>query len=147
MPLQIEQNNYQAKVSSILPEVDPNTLTLIVILKLREGEITEVVSGQVARLQLTETINASGYWLPITALVERNRGLWSCYVLEKPKDLIASDKSAFQVSQKTVEILHTQNDHVLVRGTLQPNHQVIIDGIHRLVPGQLVTVSNQELIN
>ena len=141
-PLQIEQKTYQGKVHSILPEVDPSTRTLTIILKLKQGEVTEVVSGQVAKLQLTERINLNGYWLPITALVEGNRGLWSCYVLGKKEEIKSENQSVFQVEQNTVEILHTKSDRVFVRGTLQPNQKVIIDGIHRLVPGQLVTVTN-----
>ena len=143
LPLQIGRKSYQAKVSSILPELDPNTRTLTIILRLKQGAVTEVFSGQVARLQLTETINTSGYWLPTTALVEGQRGLWSCYVLGKREDIASENKSVFQVEQKTIEILYTQSDRNLVRGTLQPNNQVIIDGIHRLVPGQLVTVTNE----
>ena len=41
-----------------------------------------------------------------------------------------------------MEVLQIQSDRILVRGTLQPYDQVITDGIHRLVPGQLVTFEN-----
>ena len=94
-PLQIEEKTYQATVSSILPELDPSTRTLTIILKLKQGVLTEVVSGQVAKLQLTETINTPGYWLPITALVEGDRGLWSCYVLSKKENIDSENQSVF----------------------------------------------------
>ncbi|NER19901.1 MAG: efflux RND transporter periplasmic adaptor subunit [Symploca sp. SIO1C2] len=140
--LQIEQKNYQAQVGSILPEVDPQTLTVTIVFKLTQGGVAEVVPGQVAKLQLTETINHPGYWLPITALVEGERGLWSCYVLGEKQNVAASDQAVFPVKQQDVEVLYTQSDRVLVRGTLQPNQQVIVDGIHRIIPGQIVSVSN-----
>ena len=145
--LQIEQKSYQAEVTSIVPELDPQTLTLTIILALKQGAATKVVPGQVAKLQLTETINNPGYWLPITALVETERGLWSCYVLAEKEDIANSQQRVFRVAQHNVEILHSQSDRVLVRGTLQANQQVIVDGVHRLVPGQLVSVSNQKIRN
>lgn len=143
--LKVEQKTYQARVASVLPELDPQTLTLTIVLKLDQTDSTGIVPGQVAELQLTETIQSPGYWLPITALVETDRGLWSSYVLGQQQDLTAENQAVFQVEENVVEILHTQSDRVLVRGTLQPNQQVIVDGIHRIVPGQQVRVSNGSL--
>lgn len=140
--LQVEQTTYQAQVASILPELDPQTLTATIVLKLDQADSTAILPGQVAELQLTETIKSPGYWLPITALVETEQGLWSCYVLGKQQDVTAENQPVFQVEENIVEILHIQSDRVLVRGTLQPNQQVIVDGIHRIVPGQQVRVSN-----
>jgi multidrug efflux pump subunit AcrA (membrane-fusion protein)/DNA-binding NarL/FixJ family response regulator len=134
--LQIEQKNYHAKVSSILPELDANTRTLTVVLTLDESLATKVSPGQIARLNLVETIPDSGYWLPITALVRGTRGLWSCYVLSEPAG--ANAKNAFSLKRRDVEVLHTESDRVLVRGTLQKGDRVILNGTHRLVPGQLV---------
>ncbi|MEM9482219.1 MAG: HlyD family efflux transporter periplasmic adaptor subunit [Cyanobacteria bacterium P01_F01_bin.116] len=144
--LQVEQTTYQAQVTSILPELDPQTLTVTIVLKLDQTDSTAIVPGQVAELQLTETIKSPGYWLPITALVETDRGLWSSYVLGQQQDVTAENQAVFQVEENVVEILHTQSDLVLVRGTLQPNQKVIVDGIHRIVPGQQVRISNGSLI-
>lgn len=144
--LQVEQTTYQTQVTSILPELDPQTLTVTIVLKLDQTDSTASVPGQVAELQLTETIKSPGYWLPITALVETDRGLWSSYVLGQQQDVTAENQAVFQVEENVVEILHTQSDLVLVRGTLQPNQKVIVDGIHRIVPGQQVRISNGSLI-
>jgi len=141
LPVTIGQHNYSARVLSILPELDPNTRTTTVVLKLNSQAVRKVSSGQVARLQLTETISDTGYWLPTTALVRGVRGLWSCYILGKPsqsKSITNGSNQSFRVEQRDVEILHNTGDRVLVRGTLQTGDQVIINGIHRLVPGQLV---------
>ncbi|MEM7594482.1 MAG: efflux RND transporter periplasmic adaptor subunit, partial [Cyanobacteria bacterium P01_A01_bin.83] len=40
--------------------------------------------------------------------------------------------------RRYVELLETQGDRVLVRGTLQEGDEIIVDGTHRLIPGQLV---------
>ena len=136
--LQIGTRTYQAKVLSTLPQVDSATRTLTVVLGLDKSAAREVRAGQVVRLKLTETIANSGYWLPTTALVRGVRGLWSCYVLGKSENVAADPKKAFPVEQRDVEVLHTKSDRVFVRGTLQNSDQVIINGNHRLVSGQLV---------
>ncbi|MEM9219589.1 MAG: efflux RND transporter periplasmic adaptor subunit [Cyanobacteria bacterium P01_F01_bin.150] len=143
--LKVEQKSYQARVTSVLPELDPQTLTVTVVLDLNPADAATVLPGQVAELQLTDTINSPGYWLPTTALVEAAQGLWSCYVLSPQHTVTNENQPIFQVEENIVEILHTQGDRVLVRGTLQPNQQVITDGIHRIVPGQNVRISNGTL--
>ncbi len=97
-----------------------------------------VRAGQVARLKLSEKIAASGYWLTTTALVRGVRGLWSCYVLGKPENVVHDPNKAFPIEQREIEVLQTESERVFVRGTLQNIDQVIVNGNHRLVTGQLV---------
>ena len=129
----IGKENYSAVVSSILPEVDPATRTRTVVLTLASAATTKVAPKEIARLAVTQTVDTNGYWLPITALVKGDRGLWNCYAVVKT----AGSKEA-KVDRRYVEILKTQEDIVLVRGTLQPGDEIITNGTHRLVPGQLV---------
>ncbi len=139
--LQIGVRTYQAQVLSSLPQLDSATRTLTVVLRLEQSAAREIRAGQLARLKLSETITEAGYWLPTTALVRGIRGLWSCYVLGEPAQLKAITSEAtnsFHLQRRDVEILQTESDRVLVRGTLQSGDEVIINGTHRLVPGQLV---------
>ncbi|NEQ11988.1 MAG: hypothetical protein F6K37_40860, partial [Moorea sp. SIO4E2] len=65
--------------------------------------------------------------------------LWSCYVLgELAESDLSGATHVFSVKRRDVEILQTQSNRILVRGTLQPGDQVIVGGTHRLVPGQQV---------
>lgn len=141
--LTIAGQTYSAIVKTILPEVDSSTRTLTVVLHLNTNPKAQVAVGQVSRLELTETIKESGYWLPVTALNKSGRGLWSCYVLQpKPrKTHTAVADQVFRVKQEDVEVLYTKGDQMLVRGTLTPNDLVILNGSHRFVPGQLVRQS------
>ena len=121
---------------------------MTVVLTLDKSAAREVSSGQVARLELAETIFTSGYWLPTTALVRGGRGLWSCYVTGEPAELESlptNMNQPFRVERRDVEVLHTESDRALVRGTLQPNDQVIVNGTHRLVLGQLVVKAKKGL--
>jgi RND family efflux transporter MFP subunit len=145
--LKIGQKIYRAKVSSILPELDASTRTHTVVLTLDESPGKEVSPGQVARLEFAQIIGESGYWLPTTALVQGMRGLWSCYVLgktDRSKYIPVNKIDAFPIERRDVEVLHTESDRVLVRGTIQEGDRVIVGGTHRLVSGQLVRpITNQ----
>ena len=135
--LQIGQKTYEATVTSFLPEVDPDTRTVTAVLTLSES-IAEVSPGQVARLKLNTEVNTSGFWLPSTALIQGGRGLWYCYALGKPAKVGESDDEIFYVSRRDVEVLYTEGDRVLVRGTINAGDRIILSGTHRIVVGQLV---------
>ena len=122
---------YNATVSSILPEVNTATRTRTVVLKLSPNAATQVSPQQIARLQVTQDNSVEGYWLPINALVKGDRGLWSCYAL------VESDGDSI-TERRYLELLETEGDRVLVKGTLEPGDEIIIDGTHRLIPGQIV---------
>ena len=137
----IDSQQYSATVSSILPEVDPETRTQVVILELKQVAISETRPGQTVRLTRTQTINSEGYWLPLSALTKGVRGLWTAYVV------VESDQgNGWEVEQQAVEILHQERDRAYVRGTLQPNDRIVASGTHRLVLGQTVSVTSDQLL-
>jgi multidrug efflux pump subunit AcrA (membrane-fusion protein) len=46
----------------------------------------------------------------------------------------------FSIKRKDLEVLSIQGDRLLVRGTLTPGDQVIIEGADRIVADQMVQV-------
>ncbi|MGI9455235.1 MAG: hypothetical protein ACR2NU_01670, partial [Aeoliella sp.] len=123
------------------PEVDPTTRTRTVVLSLDASAAAHIVHGQVVRLELEETIEASGFWLPVTSLTKGPRGLWTSFVVVKsdPKDSTLAD--LYRVESRDVEVVNTQSNRILVHGTLNPGDKVIASGTHRVVPGQLVRLT------
>lgn len=130
----IGDQKYRARVSSILPEVNPATRTRTIVLKLSSTAATEISPKQIARLNVTQTNQTDGYWLPITALVKGDRDLWSCYAV------MANDSNTSRVERRLVEVLETDGERVLVRGTLKAGDAIVTDGTQRLVPGQLISL-------
>jgi RND family efflux transporter MFP subunit len=129
---------FEATVAGRFPEVDPATRTRTVVLRLEESAVAYVVHGQVVRLELEETVEASGFWLPFTALSKGTRGLWTSFVLVEADKRDSTQPALFRVERRDIEVLHTQSERVLVRGTLNSGEQVVASGTHRVVPGQLV---------
>ncbi len=137
--VEVGDRTYAADVRSILPEVDAATRTQTVILQLQTPEAIDIAPGVVARLELAQTQAIAGFWLPTTALVRAERGLWACYVpieAETP-----ASESVYRLERHVVEVIHEQGDRVFVRGTLQSGDVVVSNGTQRLVPGQLVALN------
>ncbi|MEL6938177.1 MAG: efflux RND transporter periplasmic adaptor subunit [Cyanobacteria bacterium J06598_1] len=132
---------YTGTITSVLPEVDPQTLTQTVVLQLEPRASARVSPGQTARLNLTEQISAEGIWLPTEALTQGVRGLWTTYVVvpAEPTENEQDERNRYVTATQSVEVIYQEGDRVLVTGTLQPGDLVVASGSHRLVPGQQVT--------
>jgi len=88
----------------------------------------DIPLGAVVELEFSSRIDTPGYWLPLTALTESDRGLWGIYVINEDST----------VERRLVEVIHTEDGAAYVRGTLNPGERVISTGVQRLVPGQQV---------
>lgn len=135
-PVQVGNRTVTATLTALLPELDSASRTVTATLTLSGADLTV---GETVRLLLNETQPTDGFWLPATALVPDDRGLWSVYVLG---DTVPNTPQQFTVARRQVEVLHTEGDRVLVRGTLQPGDRVIADGTHRVVVGDRVQVGD-----
>lgn len=132
--IEVNGQFFEGKVTALLPELDNASQTVTVVVTLSSD--AQPTIGSTARLKVQEQQSEIGYWLPTSALVAGERGLWSAYVLVTPED--DTTKNLHEVSRREVEVLHTESDRAFVRGLLQPGEEIITSGTHRLVPGQLV---------
>jgi len=121
-----------------VPEIDPATRTADVVIALSTEESLRHVAGEVVRLALEEHVEAEGTWVPTAALVPGTRGLWAVYAVVPSED----DPFRTVIERRELEVLHTTGDRALVRGTLRGGEQLVIEGIHRVVPGQQVAAVN-----
>lgn len=125
--LRVDQRTVRAEIQSLAPDVQQNSRTRNVILRLNSSG-QQVLPGQIVRLAITEEVSQPGYWVPTTALTQGRRGLWSLFVVEN--DVVV---------RKDVELLDTVGTESFVRGTIQPGDQIVASGTHRVVVGQHVT--------
>lgn len=123
--LQWDEREFEATLSAVLPEVNPTTRTLTAVLELGGAAVP---LGTVVELALEQAVPVPGFWVPLSALAEADRGLWGVYV-------IGGDET---IERRLVEVLHAEADRAYVRGTLTEGDQVVKSGVHRIVPGQRV---------
>lgn len=124
--LRSQRGEHAARARAVLPDLDPVSRTLTVILDVEENG--RLHSGETVRLGIVETVPAEGFWIPSTSLVKGERGLWSCFVVDGQQ----------RVERRQIEILHSEADRVLVQGSLADGDEVIATGVARVVPGQAV---------
>ncbi|MCQ8185965.1 efflux RND transporter periplasmic adaptor subunit [Parvularcula maris] len=126
LPLIHRGGEVMAKVTGIAQDIDPSTRSRMVRMELPQG--SSLTPGALVRLELTDEQEGRGAWVPLSALQEGYRGLWSVYVVE--------DGAAVR---KDVTILSLSDDRAYVSGTLEDGDQVIKAATFRFVPGQKVT--------
>ena len=129
----VDGQRFGATVQAVLPELDQATRTRSVIWRILKEDGLQAIPGQVARVELTKKVPVNGYWLPTTALSRGTHGLWSVMVVEVDK------AGAAFAARRDIEVLYTQDERILVRGTIEDGDRVIVSGTHRIVPGSQVT--------
>ncbi len=140
----VREESYPAVLTDVLAEVDAETRTVTALLMV-DAPPTAVRAGELVRLPLSRTIEQEGFWVPIAALTEGRRGLWSLYVVvEGPPEEDGSEAAAGTgiLERRAVQLLHTEAERAYVRGTLRDGEHFVANGTHRLVPGQRVRVSD-----
>lgn len=132
-PITIGEQSFQASIRSIIPRVNRATRTQTVIFQLADAE-EPIPTGLIASLSIEQTIETKGFWVPVTALSPGTHGLWAAYVLNEADGRV-------DVNRRDVELIHLDGERAFVRGTLDDGDEVILEGVHRLSPEQLVTPS------
>jgi len=131
--LTVEGTAYPASLLQILPQLDPTARTATA--RFRFSAPTPAVrAGQLVELSLERTIDEAGFWVPLTALAEANRGLWSLFLA------VPDGAGGYTAQRSLVEILHSTTEQAFVRGDLVTGDRVVQSGVGRLVPGQALRV-------
>jgi RND family efflux transporter MFP subunit len=130
--LTLRKQGFEAELLSVRPDVDPVTRVTTAVFAI--PNTIDAVDGEPVTLQLSETVRARGGWLPIAALLEGNRGLWTVLRL--------SDEGGQTVTvREAVEVIEIRRDQAYVYGTLPAGSRVVASGAHRITPGTPVTVA------
>lgn len=134
---------------AVLPAQNERTRTVDVLLEL-EHPLDGLRSGETATLRLRRRIESAGFWLPLGALAESARGLWSCYVAV-PLDSGAPPReggATHRLELRPLEVLEIAAGEAdgsapgaYVRGALESGDLVVIEGLQRLVSGQRVRLA------
>jgi multidrug efflux pump subunit AcrA (membrane-fusion protein) len=129
----VDGQRLPATLDTVVPSVEPDTRTVTAVLSFEEPP-EAIGNGALGRLDIETERSGTGLWLPITALTEGRRGLWSAYAVVGDAD------GGSRVERRELQLLHVESDRAFVRGTLEDGERVVATGLHRLVPGQRVRV-------
>lgn len=138
--LRIADRALDATVTTVLPVRDAATRTIDVILDIEPDN--GALPGDLARLVVLETVAADTFRLPISALAEGSRGLWTAYVAVPLNGTeLPPGGATHRLEPRAVEVLHEDTSHVYVRGALEPGERYVTGGLQRVVPGQPVRIN------
>ncbi len=124
-----ERGEVAAKLRSVTGIIDAQQRTVATIFDILEPD--KVSPGAVVRIALERSVEERGIWLPVSAFLEREHGLWSIYLARKTGE-------GWSAQPGTVEIIHTDGDRAYVRGAIRDGDLLILDGLQRITPGQSV---------
>lgn len=129
----IDGQAYKVQLDGLRSDLDPVTRTISAMFTLEPvaAQTKAPAFGSVVRLQTLRTVQDQGLWLPLSALTEGPRGLWTVYI-------VADAENGQVVAREAVELLYADETRAFVRGAFQPGQEVIADGPHRVAVGQYV---------
>jgi membrane fusion protein, multidrug efflux system len=131
----LDRIDYPARFVGFRPDLDAQTRTRTALFEVATDDPVYLASGT---LILTTPLRQQGYQVPLRALRDGVRGLWTVLVLEPGSD-------GFHVARAAaVEVLQIEGDTAFVRGTLGGDTLIVPDGTHRLVPGDHVRIAGAD---
>ncbi len=129
--VQTPQGLRQARLLTQRPDLETGTRTVTVLFDVQGAEATPF--GELVSLVHETRIDDPGAWLPLTALTQGVRGLWSVMT-------VIDEGGPARVQAESVEVLHVADGRAFVRGTLRDGARVLRNGTHRVVSGQHVAL-------
>lgn len=140
--MRIDDREIEATVRAVVPLRDATTRTVDVVFKLDDE--SRVLPGDLARLELEQPVLEQGVWLPIGALAEGSRGLWTAYVaIEAEEGSVPDSGATHYLEPRAVEVLHQDSGSAYVRGALEHGELYVTGGLPRVVPNQQVRIDMQ----
>ncbi|MEN3799501.1 efflux RND transporter periplasmic adaptor subunit [Aeromonas veronii] len=131
-PLQSGAQSLEGRLLNLGVQVDGQTHTRTARFQLiRGGE--QLAEGQLITLLHQTREPTRAYEVPLTALTQGLRGSWTLYLL--------NDETPPRVVSRDVTLLQQDGERAWISGALNGQEQLVTDGLHKLVPGQQVTLT------
>ncbi|MCA9183747.1 MAG: efflux RND transporter periplasmic adaptor subunit, partial [Planctomycetales bacterium] len=119
------------------PTLSESTRTRQVILRLDESSSQQVSIGAAVLVTVMQPVASQGFWVPTRALTVGSRGLWAVYVAV-PTSQSPQEYAPQVVERRQVELLRAHGEWSEIRGAISSSDKLIVAGVHRITPGQLV---------
>ncbi len=127
--LEGDRGPVDARLRAVTGVIEEGQRTVATVFDIIEPD--QVSTGAVVRLMMAREITEPGLWVPVSALSEGQRGLWSLYIAKR-------EEGGWVARPGLVEIVQSEGERAYVRGAISQGDQVILDGLQRIAPGQQV---------
>lgn len=132
-PVSRGANAWTGRLLTVGRDLDPRTRTVTALFAVEPGAGDPPLPpmGELLRLSAERRIAIEGFWLPISALQEGQKGLWSVQT-------VLGEPGAEVISREAVAVEHVAGERVYVSGSLSDGARVVGDGVNRAAVGQAV---------
>ncbi|WP_439101703.1 efflux RND transporter periplasmic adaptor subunit [Congregibacter sp.] len=128
-PLRWRKRSLRAPLIAVRSDVNPVSMTTVAIFSLPED--VDAFDGEPVSVSVPRTEPETGGWLPLSALIEGERGIWTVLALR-------GREGNTLALREVVEVLHVSGNRAYVRGSIRDGDRLIADGVHRIAPGTAV---------
>ncbi|AEP28594.1 efflux RND transporter periplasmic adaptor subunit [Brumicola nitratireducens] len=138
--LSYEDQPVPAKLISLAKQRNRATRAIDALFQIdaQDAEKLYLMPGDLVSLSVDVEIDKQGAWIPIGALSNGVRGLWTLFVIDK--------STGSQIIQpRSVYVEYMEQDYAFVSGALDQGDLLVVSGLHRLTPNQVV--QNIQVIN
>ncbi|QYI99693.1 efflux RND transporter periplasmic adaptor subunit [Thalassovita mediterranea] len=127
--LQSDNGPIDARLRSVTGVIEAGQRSVTTVFDITDAATASV--GAVVRLSLSRDVEENGLWLPVSALAEGQRGLWSLYIA-------VPQEGGWVARPGLVEVVQSDGERAFVRGAISNGDRIIVDGLQRVAPGQAV---------
>lgn len=128
--LRVGDQEFEAKLIALRPDLEPQSQTVTALFATEDKGLFPY--GTVVILAVPRALPDRGDWVPLTALSEGQKGVWSLMVVT------ATDDGNQIVRREAVTVLHVTDGRAFVEGSLPDGSSYIVNGTNRVTPGQRV---------
>ncbi len=132
--LKARDQRLTGKLVARRPDLQSGTRTITTLFDVKGAE--KISFGELVTLEFEAEVPEQGAWIPLTALKEGKRGLWTIFT-------VIENEGQNIIHSEAVEILHAKDQEVFVRGTFSEGDLVLSNGINRVTRGQRVALAKE----
>ena len=93
---------------------------------------TFINPGSISYLELKQTIEGQGAWVPLKSLSQGTQGLWNLYTVTK------DSSGQYLVSKQIVEIIHIEGATAFISGTISTGDMVASGGAAKVIDSEIL---------
>ena len=96
---------------------------------------TFINPGSISFLQLNQTKEKRGAWVPLKSLSQGTQGLWNIYTVTKDQN------NKYRVAKEIVELIYVEGNNAFISGTISNGDMVVSGGAEQVIDSEILTVN------
>ena len=96
---------------------------------------TFINPGSISFLQLSQTKEKRGAWVPLKSLSQGTQGLWNIYTVTKHQN------NKYRVAKEIVELIYVEGNNAFISGTISNGDMVVSGGAEQVIDSEILTAT------